>query len=183
MTGPSQATIILTTPRLLLRPACEDDIPILHRRIFSDNVVMRHVFSGSVMSPAESERFVRDHFTFGDRRAGLATLIERASGEVIGFAGLNPCAALGQDDFEIGFVLARSAWGQGFATEIGKAQLRFGLEDLGCARLLALADPHNIASGYALEKLGMRRETEVAIAGRSPRAVFVLTAEDWRRRG
>jgi RimJ/RimL family protein N-acetyltransferase len=180
--GPPETRSVLTTERLLLRPTCADDIPILHQRIFADDAVMRHVFAGRVMSPAESEHFVRENFNFGDRRTGLASLVESAGGEVIGFAGLNPCSVLGQDDFEIGFVLARQAWGQGFATEIGEGQLRFGFQQLGCERLLALADPLNTGSGRALEKLGMRRDRDVTITGRSPRAVYLLSAEDWRAR-
>jgi RimJ/RimL family protein N-acetyltransferase len=179
--GPSDVRSILTTPRLLLRSACDDDIPILHQRIFSDNAVMHHVFSGEVMSIAGSERFIRENFNFGDRQTGMATLVQRSGGEVLGFAGLNPCDVLGQDDFEIGFVLAKRAWGQGFATEIGEAQLRFGFQALGCRRLLAMADRQNAASCRTLEKLGMRREGEVAIAGRSLRSVYCMLAEDWRR--
>jgi ribosomal-protein-alanine N-acetyltransferase len=179
--GSSEARSILTTPRLLLRPACDDDIPVLHQRIFSDDAVMRHVFSGAVMSIADSERFMRENFNFGGRRTGVATLVQRAGGEVFGFAGLNPCTVLGQDDFEIGFVLARRAWGQGFATEIGEAQLRLGFQELGCRRLLAMADRQNAASCHTLEKLGMRREGEVTITGRSLRRIYCMLAEDWRR--
>ena len=124
------------------------------QRVFGDGEVMRYAFAGVPLSEDEAEGFMRSHFTFGDSLTGIATLTERPAGDVIGFAGLFPCAALGVDDFEIGFVLARRAWGRGIATEIGEAQLAFGFERLNCSRLLGLAEPRNAASIHALKKLG-----------------------------
>ena len=103
----------------------------------------------------------------------IMLLTEKPTGEVIGFAGLSPCDALGADDFEIGFVLARRAWGRGIATEIGEAQLAFGFEQLKCGRLLGLVDPRNAPSIHALEKLGMRHLETIADPRRGSRSVYV----------
>ena len=46
----------------------------------------------------------------------LGVLIERATEQVIGFAGLLQFSMRGEQDYEIGFVLRRSAWGHGYAT-------------------------------------------------------------------
>jgi RimJ/RimL family protein N-acetyltransferase len=148
-----QPRVILTTPRLALRAVTEGDISALQALIFSDGEVMRFAFAGAPMASEAAEDFIRKFFTFGDRLTGMAVLTEKPAGDVIGFAGLSPCDALGADDFEIGFVLARRAWGRGIATEIGKAQLVFGFEQLGCARLLGLVNPQNTPSIHALEKL------------------------------
>jgi ribosomal-protein-alanine N-acetyltransferase len=112
----------------------------------------------------------------------MAVLTEQPTGEVIGFAGLSPCDALADDDFEIGFVLARQAWGRGIATEIGEAQLVFGFDRLKCGRLLGLVDPRNAPSIHALEKLGMRYLRTVADPKRGSRCVYVIEAGEWRRR-
>jgi ribosomal-protein-alanine N-acetyltransferase len=178
--APVKPIIIVATPRLVLRTATESDIPILHERIFGDSDVMRYAFAGVPMAKPEAEHFMRTHFTFGDSLTGMATLIER-SGNVIGFAGLSPCAALGAEDFEIGFVLARHAWGRGIATEIGEAQLAFGFDRLRCDRLLGLAEPNNAPSIRALGKLGMRYLKDVAQPPRANRAVYVIEAEAWRQ--
>jgi RimJ/RimL family protein N-acetyltransferase len=111
----------------------------------------------------------------------LGVLADKTSGEVIGFAGLNPCEVLSEDDLEIGFVLAREAWGRGLATEIGQAQLAFGFGRLGRARLLALASAQNAASLGTLEKLGMHYHTAVTPSGRSPRRVYCIGADEWRQ--
>ena len=112
----------------------------------------------------------------------MAVLTEKPTGEVIGFAGLSPCDALGADDFEIGFVLARRAWGKGIATEVGEAQLVFGFEQLKRGRLLGMVDPRNAPSIRALEKLGMRFRETIAEPARGSRSVYVIEATEWRRR-
>jgi hypothetical protein len=42
----NQPAVILTTPRLILRAATEQDIPIMRERILGDGDVMRYVFQG-----------------------------------------------------------------------------------------------------------------------------------------
>ena len=177
-----QPRVILTTPRLALRTTSEGDISILQKLIFSDGDVMRFAFAGTPMTGDVAEDFIRKFFTFGGRLTGMAVLTENPAGEVIGFAGLSPCDALEADDFEIGFVLARRAWGRGIATEIGAAQLVFGFEQLKCGRLLGLVNPENAPSIRALEKLGMRYLRTVSNPQRGPRRVYVIEAGQWRRR-
>jgi [ribosomal protein S5]-alanine N-acetyltransferase len=177
-----QPRVILTTPRLLLRTATEPDIKVMWERIFGDSEVMRYVFQGVTMTLEKAGEVMRKFFTFGDSLTGIAILTEKSTAEIIGFAGLFPCTALGANDLEIGFVLARQAWGRGIATEIGEAQLAFGFEQLNCSRLLGLADPQNGPSIHALKKLGMKYLSDVAEGGRANRSVFCLGAGDWRQR-
>jgi RimJ/RimL family protein N-acetyltransferase len=177
-----QPLVILTTPRLILRAAFEEDISILQDLIFGDSDVMRFAFSGAPMAGDAAEDFIRRFFTFGSSLTRFAVLTEKPADEIIGFAGLVSCGALGADDFEIGFVLARRAWGRGIATEIGEAQLVFGFEQLKCGRLLGLVDPRNAPSIHALEKLGMRHRATIADPKRGSRGVYVIEAAEWQRR-
>jgi [ribosomal protein S5]-alanine N-acetyltransferase len=177
-----QPRVILTTPRLILRTAIEPDIKVLWEGVLGDGEVMRYVFQGVPMTLERAGEVMRKFFTFGETLTGIAILTEKPADEIIGFAGLFPCAALGVDDFEIGFVLARQAWGRGIATEIGEAQLAFGFDQLNCTRLLGLADPQNGPSIHALRKLGMRFVKDVMEPGRANRSVFCLEVEEWRQR-
>jgi RimJ/RimL family protein N-acetyltransferase len=165
---------------MVLRAVCEADISQLYRKIFSVPEVMEWVFAGTTLSLVESESFIRANFNFKAAPIGLCALADKASGEVIGFAGLNPCRILSEDDLEIGFVLAREAWGRGLATEIGRAQLAFGFGRLGRSRLLALASAENAASIRTLEKLGTRYHSDVMPSGRSLRRVYCISANEWR---
>ena len=178
----NQPVVILTTRRLILRAATEQDIPIMRERILGDGDVMRYVFQGGPMTEQGAEEMMRKHFTFGGSLTGMAILTERPAGDIIGFAGLFPCEVLGTEDLEIGFVLARHAWGRGIATEIGEGQLAFGFERLNCRRLLGLVDPRNRPSIHALEKLGLRYVRDTAEPRRANRSIFCITSEEWRGR-
>ena len=101
--------VVLTTPRLILRTATEQDIPIMRERVLGDAEVMRYVFQGGPMTAERAEQVMRKYFTFGDSLTGIAVLTEKLTAGIVGFAGLFPCAALGANDLEIGFVLARQA--------------------------------------------------------------------------
>lgn len=171
---------ILETARLVLRPVANSDIAILHDLIFGNADVMRFLFRGAPMTPVESEAVIRMHFTFGPP-TGYAVLADRV-GQILGYAGIAPCDVLGEDDLEIGFVLGRAFWGQGYAKEIGEGQLAFGFETLGCRRLLGLAHAGNVASLATLSKIGMNYLTDVAPANRAPRRVMQISLEDWAKR-
>jgi len=56
------------------------------------------------------------------------------------------------------YVIHPDAWGQGYATEAGRAILDFGFGSLGMHRMIADCDPANRASARVAERLGMRRE-------------------------
>ena len=59
---------------------------------------------------------------------------------------------------EVGYVLARQHWGQGYATEALKAVLGFGFSRMELNRIEAKCVPENKGSIRVLEKSGMRRE-------------------------
>ncbi|MGH2587308.1 MAG: GNAT family N-acetyltransferase [Dehalococcoidia bacterium] len=59
---------------------------------------------------------------------------------------------------EIGYMLARDVWGQGYATEAARALLTAGFGALGLHRIYAECELENTASWRVLERLGMRRE-------------------------
>ena len=59
---------------------------------------------------------------------------------------------------EIGWILHRNYWKQGYGTEMGKALLKFGFEELNLHRIIACCDTENYGSFRVMEKIGMRRE-------------------------
>ena len=58
----------------------------------------------------------------------------------------------------IGWMLIKSAWGRGLATEIAKALIEYCFEELQVHRVFALCHPDNTASWKVMEKCGMHRE-------------------------
>lgn len=65
---------------------------------------------------------------------------------------------LSDDEAEIGWTLHRDYWRQGYGTEMGKALLKFGFEELNLHRIVAHCDAENYGSYRVMEKIGMRRE-------------------------
>jgi [ribosomal protein S5]-alanine N-acetyltransferase len=168
-----ELTEIIVTPRLRLRSPAPSDLQLLHDHILSDAAVMRLTFSGRPMSPSQSREFIDRNFDHDASGKRLNVLVERATEQVIGFAGLLQCDVLGRADYEIGFVLRRSVWGRGYATEIARGQLEYGFKALGLTRLLALVSPKNSASITVLKKIGMKFHSTAHSDQRGVRLVYV----------
>lgn len=170
MVQPNQ---MIVTSRLLLRSLIPSDFRILYKHVLSDAAVMAVALSGRPMSLSQSRQFIERNFDHEGSGKKLGVLTERATEQVFGFAGLLQCEALGEPDYELGFVLRRSAWGLGYATEIGRGQLDYGFNVLGLTRMLALVSPKNDASINALEKIGMKFCIAVDDTGRGDRHVYI----------
>lgn len=67
---------------------------------------------------------------------------------------------LGNKEFkaEIGYVLARKYWGQGFVPEAARAVADWALAQPNIYRVWTVCDVDNLASARVLEKIGMQRE-------------------------
>jgi RimJ/RimL family protein N-acetyltransferase len=59
-------------------------------------------------------------------------------------------------EVEVDFLLGKSYWGKGYATEAGEAALNFAFEKLGLDEIVGIVHPENKASRRVLEKLGLR---------------------------
>ena len=140
--------------RLTLQHLRHEDIPLLHKYIFADPLVMHYTFGGTVFSLSETEAFIERYFAKSDEKIGLAPLFVREESRLIGFAGLLPCESVGSETYELGFVLSPTYWGKGYATEIGLAQVELA-HVLGLKEVYALVNPENNASKAVLKKLEM----------------------------
>ena len=163
---------IILTPRLRLRTPLAHDLSDLHEHVLSDADVMRLAFSGTVLSLEQTSAFFSDNFDHDHSGRKLGILTERGTDRLIGFAGLMPCGALGQADYELGFVLRRDVWGRGYATEIGRAQLAYGFDTMRLGRVLALASPQNHGSIATLRKIGMVPHSAIRTELRGERLVY-----------
>ena len=146
---------MLQTERLLLRDFRDDDFDAVHAYA-TDLEVVRHTTWGP-----NSEADTRDFLRRAQSQIGIAprarfelAVVRGDGGELIGGIGLHV------DGFKamLGYCLARSAWGQGYATEAARAMVGFGFESLGLHRIWACCDPENPGSIRVLQKVGMKRE-------------------------
>jgi RimJ/RimL family protein N-acetyltransferase len=80
-------------------------------------------------------------------------VIERSSGETVGYSGVASCEFDGAPRLEFGYRLVPGARGKGYATEAGLAVLEVAA-DAFRGELLAMIDPLNVASKGVIGKLG-----------------------------
>ncbi|WP_343396382.1 GNAT family N-acetyltransferase [Candidatus Amarobacter glycogenicus] len=158
-TTTTKTTTTLKTHRLQLRPMQADDFDALHE-IFSDPRVMAS-FDSEPLTPAQMQRWLQrnlDHQSqFG---YGLFSVVETASGRLVGDCGLERMEIEGQTVAELGYDFRSDVWDQGFATEAAAAVRDYAFEVLCLPRLVSLMRVGNVASQRVAEKVGMKREAE-----------------------
>lgn len=152
----------LRTPRLRLRGWRPEDLAPF-AALNGDAEVMRHF--PSLLTPEQSdalagrlqERLVRDGF--GLWAVEVVAPAEPVAG-FIGFVGLNrpDFAAAFTPCTEIGWRLARWAWGAGYASEAARAALAFGFDELGLEEIVSFTASGNRRSRAVMERLGMKRD-------------------------
>lgn len=148
-------TLHLRTERLSLRPLDDADAAALHR-IWTKEAVRRFVWEGALVPPSRTTRIIaasRD--LFAAKGYGLWGVHRAESDDLIGFGGFwqfgNP------PELELLFGLDEPLWGQGYATELAGAVVRYGGETLGMTEIRASTDVGNAPMVRVLEKLGFRR--------------------------
>ena len=155
-----KAPLEIITARLKLRPPRRDDAAAIFGRYASDADV-RFLAWPRHQSPKETDAFVR----FSDQQwerwpAGPYLIESRQGGELLGGTGLGFQTS---GDAETGYVLARDAWGRGYATEALTAMIDVARR-LGVARLTARCHPQHLPSQRVLDKCGFVRDGLCEIA-------------------
>jgi RimJ/RimL family protein N-acetyltransferase len=164
---------VLETQRLILRPIDESVLDAFAPFMADPEVVQ--FIGGQTFDRDEverrlvamSERFEADGF-------GQFALTRRNDGRVVGRCGLlvwnipawtitTRAAAEGQCEIELGWMLGREFWGNGYATEAARAVMEFSFGELGLGRLISLIAQANVASAAVAKRLGMTVEGETRI--------------------
>lgn len=146
----------LRTARLLLRRWREADLAPF-AAINADSAVMEHF--PSTLTPAQSDAQVeRIEAHFDEHGYGLWAV--EADGCFVGFTGLawQVYEASFTPALEVGWRLARSAWGHGWASEAATAALAKGLQHVDS--VVSTTALTNVRSQRVMQRLGMRRELE-----------------------
>lgn len=146
----------LRTDRLLLRQWRESDRDAW-AALTADPEVMEFFPATLTREQADSslDRYRTD---IEDRGWGLWAV--DLAGEFLGFTGLKPVAVdlpFGEAT-EVGWRLARHAWGHGYATEAARASLSFAFDELGLEEVVSMTAVLNERSQRVMRRLGMHRD-------------------------
>ncbi|MFD7918541.1 GNAT family N-acetyltransferase [Streptomyces sp. NPDC059740] len=146
----------LRSDRLLLREWRESDLAPL-AALNADPVVRRYF--PDVLTRERSDAAAHRWQADIERRGwGWWALEAVATGEFIGVAGLAPAQDTPFTGVETGWRLARSAWGNGYATEAALAAVEFGFTTLGLPEILAVTTATNLRSRAVMRRIGMTHD-------------------------
>jgi ribosomal-protein-alanine N-acetyltransferase len=149
--------------------------------ITRDPEVMRYIGQGVPLSRDETEaNLVNIVSAFRRRGFGRWALEKKAGGALVGYCGLS----LGNKEVgvELAYMLARTEWGTGLATEAGRACLRYGFERLGVEAIAGLTMRDNHRSRRVLERVGMKFLRDARFYGFDC-AHYAVARRDWRDDG
>jgi RimJ/RimL family protein N-acetyltransferase len=176
------------TARLVLRPWQERDRAAF-AGLNADSRVMRHF--PAPLTRAQSDALLdRIQGRLGQDGYGFWALELRGTGELIGFTGLGrpawtapftPCV-------EVGWRLAHSAWGAGYATEAALEAVRIGFEQVGLSEIVSFTVPTNGRSRAVMRRLGMTHDEADDFAHPAlpvghpmrPHVLYRLRRDRWR---
>ncbi|MEO1220970.1 MAG: GNAT family N-acetyltransferase [Pseudomonadota bacterium] len=177
--------IVLETERLILRTITESDAA-LQNRVLNTPAVMEHLGGLKELQEIEAKHakmmqlHAREGFSF-------LMLIEKASGELVGHAGIkrvdHPMAP-NQGDHEVGWLIREDRWRRGYANEAMWAVLEWAFGNrVHAPHVVALTDEPNIASWKLMEKLGMERRMDLDFTddGEDRIIQYSLTKAQWER--
>jgi ribosomal-protein-alanine N-acetyltransferase len=148
----------IETPRLRLRQFTTDDTDDLYR-IYSHPELFKYMSNEKPLLWKQTravihsitENWQKYHF-------GVWAVVYKKNQKLIGHCGLK---FLGNTtEIQVGYLLLKSYWGRGLATEAAEAALQYGFEVVKLENIVAVAKPENIASRRVMEKVGMKYEKD-----------------------
>jgi RimJ/RimL family protein N-acetyltransferase len=153
----------IATERLLLRAFVAADLDA-YAAMCADAEVMRHIGEGGAVGRDVAWRqlaFFLGHWAL--RGHGMWAIERRVDGRLIGRAGF--IEPEGWPGLELGWLLARDTWGQGYATEACRAALAWGHGEFGAQDRISLIRPDNARSIAVAERLGATLQREIDFLG------------------
>ncbi len=181
MSVTSAPDVVFETPRLIVRPWTPDD-EAAFLRVYADPAV-----SEFLRLPGETHaELVERQLGYLKNASALAPppgcgrwkLTTRSDDQVVGTLLLKPLP--GSDDIEVGWHLARHAWGLGYATEAAAGALAQGFTAAGLPTIYAIVHALNIRSQRVCWRLGMRSLGYTTRFHQLELALFAIDRSTWQ---
>ncbi len=145
---------VFETERLALRYLRRDDLEDF-LELVSDPEIIRYMDDGQPLTREQTERWIEVSLANYEARGyGCFGVTMHDEDRMVGFAGFaRPSDRPGVT--EIIYALPPALWGKGYATEVARGLISFGLGRAGLERIEATVDPANEPSARVLIKAGM----------------------------
>lgn len=162
---------VIETSRLRARPFTQADISAVYQHWTSDPKVTPHLTWSPHTSIHDTTAYIEGRLeAYKDKRTYAWGIELKSLGAVIG-----DISVIRIDEktatAELGWVLGRQWWQQGYMTEIAEAVVTFLLEEVGFNRVMASHASENIPSGRVMQKIGMTYEGRLRQAGKTNQGI------------
>ena len=153
-----KGTVTLETERLRLRKFTESDADAVFRNWASDDEVTKYLTWPTHRSVENSAGYIRFCLGTYQEDSSYQWGIElKETGEL--FGNISAVKVENQiDAVELGYVIGRRFWGNGYTQEAVKAVIDFFFNEVGANRIAARHDINNPNSGKVMKKAGMKYE-------------------------
>lgn len=143
------------TSRLLLRPPTLEDAAPIYEGYGQDPEVTRFLIWKPHKNLTETQAFIQRSLAVWEAGSAFPwVLVLKQENQLIGMLELR----IEDHKADLGYVLAKAHWGEGFATEAAQLIVDWALAQPEIFRVGAVCDVDNLASARVLEKVGMQRE-------------------------
>ncbi|AQU82740.1 MULTISPECIES: GNAT family N-acetyltransferase [unclassified Halomonas] len=168
---------ICETERLVIRALSLNDVSELNK-ILSDPEVMKYSIRG-VCDEAATRRFIDWCLDcYASRSIGPWALVEKVSGQLIGFCGISPEEVNGVEEIGLGYRLAKQYWNKGFASEAVQAVLSSAFSQKQLSSVVVIIESENVASLKVANKAGFSAFETLEFHSR-PVRLYRLTPQQW----
>lgn len=149
----------IETERLILRELRTSDLNGMFE-LDSDPEVHKYLGNKPVKTIEESRKILDNIINkYSELGIGRWATIEKSSGKFIGWSGLRLNTEYTMNGFEkyydVGYRLIKQFWGNGYATESGKAAIEYAFNIMKLPELYAITEIGNEASHNTLLKMGL----------------------------
>ena len=167
----------LETERLVLRPYRESDFDD-YAAMAADPMVARYLGDGKTMDRMDAWRAFASHFGHWVLRGyGMWALAKRGEDRMIGRVGF--IYPEGWPGFELGWTLARDAWGNGYATEGARCALAHAFDVMKKEKVISVIHPDNAPSIRVADRIGERFDHTEPVRGQE-RLIYSIARDDRR---
>lgn len=149
----------LETERLILRELRSSDLNGMFE-LDSDPEVHKYLGNKPVKTIGESQKILDSIINqYNEHGIGRWAAIKKSSGEFIGWTGLRLNTEYNMNGhakyYDVGYRLIKQFWGNGYATESGKAAIKYAFNIMNLLEVYATTAIGNKASHHALLKIGL----------------------------
>ena len=149
----------ISTERLVIRPFTEDDCEAM-LEIQSNPEMTKYTPDEPWKSIEDAQKFVKMVLWLYDLENNIFShffaIVKKESNKLIGYCGIGGIE-YDRTQNEVFYGIHQGYWGNGYATEVGRAMLKYGFVTLGLDRIIGAVHTENAGSINVLEKIGLSR--------------------------